>query len=167
MCCRKVAAVNQVGGESCINLLFISPLLERTNTGILTTGSTTRASAVASRIPAHLQTLNKKGNSYMDSSREQHGTMGLSFILCFRSSSEHSQPENERMLLVLRAHNKTRQIKQRLRDTSCSTEVHSLKVMHCKTAFLLGGTFILCDGCRLTVSAHRLGLGCVRVTCSC
>lgn len=76
----------------------------------------------------------------------------------------HNLLDSERMLLILRAHNKTRQIKERLRDTGCSTEVHSLKVMHCKIAFLLGGTFILCDRCRVTVSANRLGL-CVGVTC--
>lgn len=66
------------------------------------------------------------------------------------------------LLLFLRAHNKTRQIRERLRDAGCCTEVHSLKVMHCKIAFLLRGTFILCDGCRLTVSANRVAL-CVLV----
>lgn len=74
------------------------------------------------------------------------------------SSVQHSQPSSERIELFLKAHNKTRQIKERLRDTGSSTEVHSLKVMHCKIAFLLGGTFILCEGCRLSVSANRIGL---------
>lgn len=74
--------------------------------------------------------------------------------------AEHSQLGSERTRLFLRAHNETRQIKERLRDTGCGTEVHSLKVMHCKIAFLLGGTFILWDGCRLTVSANRIGFVC-------
>lgn len=64
-------------------------------------------------------------------------------------------------LLFLRAHNKTRQIKERLRDTGCGTEVHSLKVMHCKIAFLLGRTFVSCDGCELPVSANWTWCGSV------
>lgn len=43
VCCRKVAAVNQVRSESCFNLFFINLLFEHTNNGTLTTGSTTWA----------------------------------------------------------------------------------------------------------------------------
>lgn len=57
-----------------------------------------------------------------------------------------------------KAYNKTRQIKERLREAACHTEVHSLKVMHCEIAFLFGVTFILLDGCSLSVSANRLSL---------
>lgn len=52
--------------------------------------------------------------------------------------------ESERMLLFRRPHNRTRQIKERLRDAARYTEVHSLKVMHSKMALLFCGTFIFC-----------------------
>lgn len=176
VCCRKVVAVNQVCSESCNNLFFINLSFERTNDGALTTGSSAPARVSDSCCDAVFLCVfkdqNGRENSCIDSSREQYNknptsthisilsTLNQSMMWSSSVQAENSQPGSESTLLFFRAHNKTRQIKERLRDTGCSTEVHSLKVMHCKIAFLLGGTFILCDGCRHTVSANKLVLVC-------
>lgn len=168
VCCRKVVAVNQVGSESfnlSINLfaLIMAFWQQEALCGpecrihvamryFCTSSETKREGETAASILAGSNTTESDSSGVFNA--QLHPPM-LSVMWSSSVQAEHSQLDSERMLLILRTHNKTRQIKERLRDTSCSTEAHSLKVMHCKIAFLLGGTFILRDGCRLTVSANR------------
>ena len=165
-------AVNQGRSESCSNLFFISLSFEHTNDGALTTGSSAQAGVSDSWRDAVFLCVFKErmgeetaastlAGSHTTKSDSHFYFLTLNGARCgpaLRVREAERSHLSERTELFLRAHNKTRQIKERLRDTGCGSEVHSLKVMHCKIAFLLGRTFILCDGCRLTVSANRLGL---------
>lgn len=158
--CRKAAALNQAPGESCSNLFFINRSFEHTNDGDLTTGSRAPVWGVRTKRPCCISTSlqrpkTKRGNSCVDTSPRATQQNPASRVF--------NQWKGQRVFL--RAHNKTRQIKERLRDTGGGTEVHSLKVMHCKIAFLLGRTFILCGGCGLYCVSKQDWTWCVGVTC--